>query len=473
MYNSIQKFELELHKKYLISVTNDVIHNYDSSKAQLSSVFIHGIYWVLCCSDLIQCNIFDQLHSAKNKFLHLLRKCERELFIDNFRLKFYSINPFDFIKPSILSILSGIQINTILNNKIVEDKKNELNVFIKSLVVLKNEKIYINNSKNYLSQFDVRFIYSTLLVYYLSNNSDLKQPDPAFQISELTRILVRMQNKDGGFGKRYKDESHAGYTFCAVSSIAIIKKITKNDSIDLLFNFNRLTNWLLKRIVVSENHETNKSRSYCFNGRIGKKCDVCYSWWVTASLKIVGTTINKNMDCSLFLNLEILKTLINGILCHQNIIYGGFQKSPFNIDRKNRPDPLHTFLSISALSLLFNSVPSQLNSEFYGKTKPSEIFWLITKIDPISVLPEKNGFIWKVIKVDELEWLDINSETLSYNCSCGDVFWTTLPYLEKIADSEDKGNDTSVILQCESCSLKIKVVFNRESLNKIRKTIIN
>ncbi|XP_664926.1 type ii proteins geranylgeranyltransferase beta subunit [Cryptosporidium hominis TU502] len=199
-----------------------------------------------------------------------------------------------------------------------------------------------------------------------------------------------MQNKDGGFGKRYKDESHAGYTFCAVSSIAIIKEITKNNSIDLLFNFNRLNRWLLKRIIASESHENTKYQSYCFNGRIGKKCDVCYSWWVFASLKIVkNIIINRNMDCSSIINSKILKILINGILCHQNNIYGGFQKSPFNADNKDHSDPLHTFLSISALSLIFNSDSEKSSLEFYEPTEPFEVFEPLIKIDPISVISEK------------------------------------------------------------------------------------
>ncbi|OII74202.1 uncharacterized protein cubi_01046 [Cryptosporidium ubiquitum] len=85
---------------------------------------------------------------------------------------------------------------------------------------------------------------------------------------------------------------------------------------------------------------------------------------------------------------------------------------------------------------------------------------------------DRNRFIWKVVKIDELEWLDINSGTLSYNCSCGDVFWTTLTYLEEVAALETEENESSVILQCESCSLNIKVTFNRKSLNEIRKTLI-
>ncbi|OII74203.1 Rab Geranylgeranyl B pernyltransferase [Cryptosporidium ubiquitum] len=389
MYNVIPKLNLELHKKYLVIVTSDALRNYESYKTQLSSVFIHGIYWVLCCSDLIKLSIFDELH-VRNNFHDLLRKCKREVYIDSFSSKIYSANPLDFISPSILSVLSGIQINTIINNKILEENKYETNAFIKSLITLKDEKIYINNSKSCLNQLDIRFIYSTLLVYYLSNYPDLTQLESVFPISKLTELLVTMQNKDGGFGKRHKDESHAGYTFCAVASIAIIKKMTKNDSIYLLFNIERLIRWLLKRIIISESHEITESQSYCFNGRIGKKCDVCYSWWVIASLKIVESiNTNKSMDYSLILNSNILKGLINGILCHQNNIYGGFQKAPFIIGSKDCSDPLHTFLSISALSLLFNSNLTQSNLEFCELKKLFKTLDPIIKIDPVFVLAEK------------------------------------------------------------------------------------
>lgn len=83
-----------------------------------------------------------------------------------------------------------------------------------------------------------------------------------------------------------------------------------------------------------------------------------------------------------------------------------------------------------------------------------------------------NGFMWKTVNIDEFKWLDKNSKTLSYNCSCGDVFWTTLPYLEEVVSSGSEELDSSLILQCESCSLKIQVTFNRKSLNEIKKSLI-
>lgn len=82
-----------------------------------------------------------------------------------------------------------------------------------------------------------------------------------------------------------------------------------------------------------------------------------------------------------------------------------------------------------------------------------------------------NGFVWKTVNIDEFKLLDKNSNALSYNCSCGDVFWTTLPYLEEVVTSKPEESDYFVILQCESCSLKIKVTFNRKSLNEIKKSL--
>lgn len=390
MYSKSQNFNLELHKKYLALTTNNAIHNYGLYQTEISSIFIHGMYWILCCSDLIKFDILNE-PNILDDFNDLLRKCERELYLDNFKLKTYSINPSYLISPSILSLLSGIQINTIKENKIVEANKYEINSFVKSLITVTFEKIYINNSKNCLDHLDIRFIYSALLASYLTNYSDLSQLKSVFPIAKLIDVLNSLQNIDGGFGRRHKDESHAGYTFCAVASIAIIKRIIGKDTINLLVNFTRLTRWLLKRIIVSEGHKTvTEGQQYCFNGRAGKKCDVCYSWWVIASLKIVES-INSGeiMYTPLTSNPKILEELIDGILCHQDNIYGGFQKVPYIFDNKDRSDPLHTFLAISALSLLTNNNLKQLGLDLYETTKLSEISSSIVKIDPVSVLAER------------------------------------------------------------------------------------
>ncbi|KAJ1607351.1 putative RAB geranylgeranyl transferase [Cryptosporidium canis] len=387
MNNLLQTFNLELHKEYLTATTHRAIYNNGSFQTEFNSVFIHGMYWVLCCSNLIKFDILNELN-IKEVFNYLLENCERELCLDGTSLRIYSINPSDLVTPSILSLLSGTQINALKKNQIVESNIHATNKFIKSLSIFKFDKIYINHSKNCLIQQDIRFVYSALLISYLSNSLDFLRIKQTLPISKLINLLNGLQNKDGGFGRRKNDESHAGYTFCAVASIAIIKRISVDDDINIMLNFNRLNRWLLKRVVVSESHIMSPiDQSYCFNGRTGKKCDVCYSWWVTASLKMLEYINPESNNANFISSPKVFGKLINGVLCHQNNIYGGFQKTPFIFDSRDHSDPLHTFLSISALSLLTNNYLEHPDSNSYKFTRLTESLHSISKIDPVSVLP--------------------------------------------------------------------------------------
>ena len=65
-----------------------------------------------------------------------------------------------------------------------------------------------------------------------------------------------------------------------------------------------------------------------FHGRPGKPADSCYSFWIGASLHLLG--INDLSDCEA--NREFL-------LDTQNTFIGGFGKYA-----DERPDPLHTYL---------------------------------------------------------------------------------------------------------------------------------
>ncbi|EEA07244.1 CSL zinc finger domain-containing protein [Cryptosporidium muris RN66] len=81
------------------------------------------------------------------------------------------------------------------------------------------------------------------------------------------------------------------------------------------------------------------------------------------------------------------------------------------------------------------------------------------------------GIIWKEIKLLDMKWFDYKMETLSYDCSCGDIFLVKIQDLEMtIADPNSKTQVYSIILQCESCSLKLRLIFDKESLELLRKT---
>ncbi|KAF7458609.1 Prenyltransferase and squalene oxidase repeat family protein [Cryptosporidium felis] len=384
-------FNLELHKKYLKNTIFDTLNKYDKLPTQVNSVFVHGIFWVICSSELIGFKFINELPYSKNEINKLLNRCKRGIKIGHLNLKLYSLNPFFFICPTILSHLSGVQTKIMLNNELSEQERFRTNYFVKNLIIVQNDWISINNSIKCINQLDVRFIYSSLLSSYLANLADLSQLLAIIPISKLLLLLKNLQNRDGGFGRRPRDESHAGYTFCAVASIAIIKRIMGINFTNPKINYHRLSRWLLKRIIVSDIHcMASAEKSYCFNGRTGKKCDACYSWWVIASLKIIELINPGENMCTLpKLSFELKIKMLKGILLHQNIFSGGFQKIPFHFNGNDISDPLHTFLSISALSLLVDNISNQEDENSRELLKSIGISDSIIKIDPISVLPSK------------------------------------------------------------------------------------
>lgn len=84
------------------------------------------------------------------------------------------------------------------------------------------------------------------------------------------------------------------------------------------------------------------------NGRPEKLPDVCYSWWVVASLCIIGR--------SGWLDKDQLKKFI---LACQDIETGGFSDRP-----NDMPDPFHTLFGLAGLSLLGESNLKTVNPVF-------------------------------------------------------------------------------------------------------------
>ncbi|KAG8223802.1 hypothetical protein J437_LFUL001399 [Ladona fulva] len=72
------------------------------------------------------------------------------------------------------------------------------------------------------------------------------------------------------------------------------------------------------------------------NGRPEKLPDVCYSWWVLASLSILGRLHWIDSD-----------RLSSFILACQDAETGGFADRPGDM-----PDPFHTLFGLAALSLM-------------------------------------------------------------------------------------------------------------------------
>lgn len=126
-------------------------------------------------------------------------------------------------------------------------------------------------------------------------------------------------NADGGFGSKPNAESHAGLIYCCVGFLSITHQLHRIDTEKLCW-------WLCQRQVPSGG----------LNGRPEKLPDVCYSWWVLASLTIMGRLH--------WISAEKLEQFI--LACQDNET-GGFSDRPGNL-----PDIFHTLFGLGAMSLL-------------------------------------------------------------------------------------------------------------------------
>ncbi|SBT71568.1 protein farnesyltransferase subunit beta, putative [Plasmodium malariae] len=78
------------------------------------------------------------------------------------------------------------------------------------------------------------------------------------------KYIMSCQNYEGGFTSEKFQESHGGYTYCALATLCILGKIKK-------INLNNLMIWLI-------NKQGNLEGA--FMGRTNKLVDACYSFWI-------------------------------------------------------------------------------------------------------------------------------------------------------------------------------------------------
>ncbi|KAF6005200.1 hypothetical protein F1559_002346 [Cyanidiococcus yangmingshanensis] len=155
-------------------------------------------------------------------------------------------------------------------------------------------------------------------------NTDQRQ---MVRIQALVDYVMQCENDDGGFGVIPGAESHAGQVFCCVGTLALCGALS-----GLRDRGDRLARWLAHRQL----------RNGGFNGRPDKLPDVCYSWWVLASLKIIGKEHWIDGDA-----LERFIFACHARAEHGNEYVGGVADRP-----GDEPDVFHTFFGLAGLSLL-------------------------------------------------------------------------------------------------------------------------
>lgn len=164
------------------------------------------------------------------------------------------------------------------------------------------------------SESDMRFIYCACCVCYILNDWSPIDQDRAAQ------FILQSQSYECGIGQRPYLEAHGGSTFCAVASLILMNRLHSAFS---PAQIEGLKLWCIRR------QQTG------FQGRPNKPTDTCYSFWIGATLHL--------LECTPWIN----KPWNRGfILSTQNNYVGGFAKWP-----DTHPDPLHTYLGLSALAL--------------------------------------------------------------------------------------------------------------------------
>lgn len=162
------------------------------------------------------------------------------------------------------------------------------------------------------SESDMRFVYCAASIMYIL---DLWH---AVDLNGMFAFILASQSYDRAFGMGPLTESHGGCTYCALASLSMMGRLAE------LPGSEELIGWCAHRQI------------FGFQGRVDKPMDSCYSFWVGASLQLLGAgALLQSESCVEFLGqCEARGT-------------GGFQKCP----EASHADLLHSYFSICGLSL--------------------------------------------------------------------------------------------------------------------------
>ncbi|KAJ3073743.1 Geranylgeranyl transferase type-1 subunit beta [Podochytrium sp. JEL0797] len=160
---------------------------------------------------------------------------------------------------------------------------------------------------------DMRFLFAACAISSLLNDfSGIHKP------SAVAYILAS-KTYENAFAQGPGQESHGGSTYCAIAALKLMEQMHVVEPFKV-----QLVEWLLKR----------QQEDGGFAGRPGKVSDTCYSFWVGASLEILGAF--QHTDAAA--NRKFLETTISD--------RGGFSKHT-----DCNPDPLHSYMGLAGLSI--------------------------------------------------------------------------------------------------------------------------
>lgn len=210
----------------------------------------------------------------------------------------------------LLHTLSAVQVLCLLNRTDLLDKQKT------AAYTISLQRPDGSFTGDLWGEVDTRFSYCAIAILYLlgMQESHLGQIDAAVRYIEACRDVG-----DGSFAAKPGAESHGGQVFCCVAALSIVEKVD-------LIDTSRLLQWLAFR----------QTSTGGLNGRPQKSEDVCYSWWILASLAILEA-----VDCI------DAKALHEFILKCQDDVEGGIADRPGDVG-----DLFHTFFGLAGTAIV-------------------------------------------------------------------------------------------------------------------------
>ncbi|KAJ1568223.1 Geranylgeranyl transferase type-1 subunit beta, partial [Nowakowskiella sp. JEL0078] len=167
---------------------------------------------------------------------------------------------------------------------------------------------------------DLRFAYSACAVCYILNDFS------PINLPLLSSYIISCQTHEGGFGQNPLNEAHGGFTYVAIASLnlaSLLQTVLPENSQER----NRVIYWLVNRQVSG------------FQGRLNKPPDTCYSFWIGATLTMLGVE-------------DLIDWETNDLfLSTTECAYGGYSKVPADEDDINYPDLLHSYLGLASQAI--------------------------------------------------------------------------------------------------------------------------
>eukprot|EP00606_Chrysophyceae_sp_TOSAG23-5_P000390 GSChrysophyteH2.ASY1.ANO1.222.1 assembled CDS len=164
------------------------------------------------------------------------------------------------------------------------------------------------------TECDMRFVYCACAISHILRDWSAVNKD---QVANFVKSCI---SYEGGFSLTPCTEAQGGATYCAVASLVLTDTLPSLGSTKI----NALKSWCERRALSTGG----------YNGRTNKVADSCYSFWVGATMNMLGAFDSTDPD-------PILSFLLDECQCR-----GGFSKTPGDY-----PDVLHSFYSLAWLAM--------------------------------------------------------------------------------------------------------------------------